>query len=49
MCKMCRGERRKAADEFHFEDVQLECVGEFAYLGDMLNVKREVEQAVYVG
>ena len=36
MCKMCRGGGRKAADEFHFEVVELECVGEFAYLGDML-------------
>ena len=23
--------RRKAADEFHFEDVELECVGELVY------------------
>ena len=37
MCKVCRAGGRKAADEFHFEDVKLECVYEFAYLGDMLN------------
>ena len=46
MCKMCRGGGRKAADEFHFEDVKLECVGEFAYLGNMLNDTGGVEQAV---
>ena len=28
VCKMCRGGRRKAADEFCFENVELECVGE---------------------
>ena len=38
--------RRKAGDEFHFEDVKLECVYEFAYLGDMLNDTGGVEQAV---
>ena len=32
--------------EFHFEDVKLECVYEFAYLGDMLNDTGGVEQAV---
>ena len=37
VCKVCRAGGRKAADEFHFEDVKLECVYEFAYLGDMLN------------
>ena len=37
MCKMCRGGGRKAADKLRFEDVELECVSEFAYLGDMLN------------
>ena len=37
MCKVCRAGGRKAADEFHFEDVKLECVCKFAYLGDMLN------------
>ena len=31
VCKVCRGGGRKAADEFHFEDVEFECVGEFAY------------------
>ena len=35
--KVCRDGRRQAADKFCFEDVVLECVGEFAYLGDMLN------------
>ena len=28
VCKVCRGGGRKAADEFHFEVVKLECVGE---------------------
>ena len=37
VCKVCRAGGRKAADEFHFEDSKLECVYEFAYLGDMLN------------
>ena len=37
MCKVCRAGGRKAAGEFHFEDVKLEYVDEFAYLGDMLN------------
>ena len=37
---MCR------AGGFHFEDVKLECVYEFAYLGDMLNDADGVEQAV---
>ena len=45
-CKMCRGGGRKAADEFRFKDVKLECVYEFAYLGDMLNDTGGVEQAV---
>ena len=45
-CKMCRGRGEKVADEFHFEDVELECVGKFAYLGDMLNDTGGVEQAV---
>ena len=44
MCKVCRAGGRKAADEFHFEDVKIEC--EFAYLGDMLNDTGGVEQAV---
>ena len=43
---MCRAGGRKAADEFHFEDVKLECVYEFAYLGDILNDAGGVEQAV---
>ena len=33
MCKVCRAGGRKKADEFHFKDVKLECVCEFAYLG----------------
>ena len=40
LCKMC------TTDVFHFEDVELECVEEFAYLGDMLNDTGGVEQAV---
>ena len=43
MCAKCV---RKATDEFHFEDVKLECVYEFAHLGDMLNDTGWVEQAV---
>ena len=27
---VCRGEGRQAADEFHFEDVELDYVGKFA-------------------
>ena len=46
VCKVCRAEGRKAADEFCFKDVKLECVGEFANLGDMLNDTGGVEQAV---
>ena len=46
VCKVCRAGGRKSADEFHFEDVKLECVYEFAYLGDMLNDTDGVEQAV---
>ena len=42
---MCRVGGRKAA-EFCFEDVELERVGEFAYLGDMLNDTDGVKQAV---
>ena len=42
---MCRAEGRKAADEFCFKDVKLECVCEFAYLGDMFNGRIGVEQA----
>ena len=40
MCKVCRGGGRQAADEFRFEDVELECVRKFAYLGDILNGNR---------
>ena len=46
MCKVCRTGGRKAADEYHLEDVKLECVYEFAYLDDMLNDAGGVEQAV---
>ena len=46
VCKMCRGRRRKAADEFCFKDVEFECVGEFVYLGNMLNNTGGAEQAV---
>ena len=45
VCKMCRGGERKA-DELHLKDVELECVCEFAYLGDMLNDTGGMEQAV---
>ena len=46
VCKVCRGGGRQVADEFRFEDVELECVGKFAYSGDMLNDTGWVEQAV---
>ena len=46
VCNVCRAGRRKAADEFRLEDVKLECVCEFVYLGDMLNDTGGVEQAV---
>ena len=46
VCKMCRAGGRKASDKFHFEDVELECVGDFVYLGDMLNDTGGMEQAV---
>ena len=39
VCKVCRGGGRQAADEFRFEDVELECVGKFAYLGDTLIIQ----------
>ena len=42
---MDRAGGRKAADEFRFEDVELKCVGEFTYLGDILNDTGAVEQA----
>ena len=45
---VCRGGGRQAADEFRLEDVELKCVGEFAYLFDMLNDTGGVEQAVVV-
>ena len=31
VCKLCRDGGRKAVDEFQFEAVELECVGEFMY------------------
>ena len=43
---VCRGGERQAADDFCFENVELECVREFAYLGNMLNDTGGVEQAV---
>ena len=46
VCKLCRGGVRKAVEEFCFEDIELDCVGEFAYLGDMLNDTGVVKQAV---
>ena len=46
MSKVCRAGGRKAADEFGFKDVKLECVYEFVYLGNMLNDTGGVEQAV---
>ena len=46
LCAVCRAAGRKTADEFHFEVVKLECVYEFAYLGDMLNDTGGVKQAV---
>ena len=46
VCRVCRAGRRKTADEFHFKDVKLECVYEFAYVGNMLNDAGGVEQAV---
>ena len=49
VCKVCRAGGRKAADEFHFKDVKLECVYEFAYIGDMLNDTVGVVQAVAAG
>ena len=46
VCKMCRGEGREAVEKFCFEDVELDCVGEFVYLEDMLNDTGGAEQAV---
>ena len=36
----------RKADEFCFKDIELECVGEFVYLGDMLNDTGGMEQAL---
>ena len=50
VCNVCRGGGRQTADEFCFEDVELECVGKFAYLGDILNDTGGVEQSCsYLG
>ena len=46
VCKVCRGGGTQAADKFRSDDVELECVSKFAYLGDMLNDTGGVEQAV---
>ena len=46
VCKVFRAGGGKTADEFRFKDVKLECVYEFAYLGDMLHDTGGVEQAV---
>ena len=46
LCAVCRGGGTQAVDEFRFDDDELECVGEFPYLGDMLNDAGGVEQAV---
>ena len=46
---VCRAGGRKAADEFHFNDVKLEYACKFAYLGDMLNDTGGIEQAVAAG
>ena len=46
VCKECKGGGRQAADEFRYEDVELEYFGKFAYLGDMFNDTSGVEQAV---
>ena len=37
---------RTAGYKFHSEDIKLECVGEFAYFGDILNDTGGEEQAV---
>ena len=44
--KVCRAVGREAVHEFRFEDVKLECVYKFAYLGNILNDTGGVEQAV---
>ena len=49
LCTVCRAGRRKAVDEFRLEDVKLECICEFMYLGDMLNDTGGVKQAVALG
>ena len=44
VCKVCRAGGRKATYVFLFEDVKLECVYKFVYLGNMLNDTGEVTQ-----
>jgi len=44
-CKVCKKGGRKQLDQFKYDEVELECVGEFCYLGDMLNDKGGVERA----
>ena len=46
VCAKCVEVERHATAAFRFEDVELECVGNFAYLGDMFNDTGGVEQAV---
>ena len=46
VCRVCGVGGGEAAGGFRFEDVKLESVYEFAYLGDMLNDTGGVEQAV---
>jgi len=45
-CKTCHNRGRKGPGEFNFDDVDLECLGEFTYLGDVLNDGAGVERAV---
>ena len=46
VCIVCRSGGKHVADQFCFEDVQIECVGEFVYLEDILNDAGGVEEAV---
>ena len=46
VCKVCIGGGRQPADELGLENVELKCVGKFAYLNDVLNDTGGVEQAV---
>ena len=49
MCAKCVELEEERQLKFCFKDVKLECVYEFAYLGDMLNDTGGVEQAVAAG